>query len=66
MSRHEIYSANFSDLVKGTVGTGATVAAAVTSQLAEIEILMRILLHGCGIAVALVTIWSIVKRNRGH
>lgn len=62
MSRQEIANANFQDFMKGLLGSAAATGGALFS-LQDIEAWLRIGSLGVGIAVGLVTIWSIVRRR---
>lgn len=64
MSRSDYIQANLSDFTRGCIGALATIAGSITAE--HIEIGLRWLSHMTGIAVGLVTIWSIVRRARQH
>lgn len=51
-------------VIRGFVGTSAPLAAWTVSKLAEIEAWLRVVSLLCGIAVALVTIWGLLRKKK--
>lgn len=55
---------NIGDLLKGSLGIGFSLGAAVVSSLSDVEQWLRIGSLVVGITVGLVTLWSILRKNK--
>ena len=54
----------YATVVKGATGVGASAGGVYVSILPQVEAWLRVASLVAGIAVACVTIWSIIKRGR--